>query len=65
MYTNCDVLTKSKINELQVLTDIYKPSIICLTEVLPKNTLIAYSAGMYSLNGYVLVSAKWVRSSLS
>ena len=40
MYINYDVLTKSKINELQVFVDIHKPSLLCLTEVLPKHTAL-------------------------
>ena len=54
-YTNCDVLTKTKMNELEVYIDVYSPDIICLTEVLPKNTTFDYSESMYYLKGYDLV----------
>ena len=56
-YTNCDVLTKTKLNELEVYSQLYSPDIICLTEVLPKNSIIVYCADMYFLKGYVLVSS--------
>ena len=56
-YTNCDVLTKTKVNELEVYSQLYSPDIICLTEVLPKNSIIVYCDDMYFLRGYVLVSS--------
>ncbi len=56
-YTNCDCLTKSKLNELELLMLKLKPDIVCLTEVLPKNKILHYSEGMYSIVGYTMVTS--------
>ncbi len=56
-YTNCDVLTKAKVNDLQVYTNLFSPDIICLTEVLPKTKDFIYDENMYFLSGYVLVTS--------
>ena len=55
MYTNCDCLTKSKINDLECSNKLNNPSIICLTEVLPKNRKLDYNKEMYNLTGYVIL----------
>ena len=60
-YTNCDCLTKSKLNELEVKLGQMKPDIICLTEVLPKNKLLNYNQDMYGLNGYRLIESVLVK----
>ena len=41
--TNCDGLTKSKINDLECSNKRINPSIISLTEVLPKNRKLEYN----------------------
>ena len=56
-YTNCDCLTKSKINDLECSTKLINLSIICLTEVLPKNIKLEYNKEMYNLTGYVIVDS--------
>ena len=56
-YTNCDCFTKSKINDLEVINKSTKPDIICLTEVLPKRSLLTYTAEMYNLDGYLMVTS--------
>ena len=56
-YTNCDCFTKSKINDLEVMNKLTKPNIICLTEVLPKNSILTYTEEMYTLHGYTLVKS--------
>ena len=56
-YTNCDCLTKSKINNLECSNKLINPSIICLTEVLPKNRKLEYNKEMYNLTGYVIVDS--------
>ena len=56
-YTNCDCLTKSKINYLECSNKLINPSIICLTVVLPKNRKLGYNKEMYNLTGYVIVDS--------
>ena len=56
-YTNCDCLTKSKINDLECSNQLINPSIICLTEVLPKNRKLEYNQEMYNLTVYVIVDS--------
>ena len=46
-YTNCDVLTKTKLNELEVYIQDYNPDVICLTEVLPKSMTIGYTENIH------------------
>ena len=57
MYTNCDCLPKSKINDLECSNKLINPSIICLTEVLPKSRKLEYNKEMYNLTGYVIVDS--------
>ena len=55
LYTNCDCLTKSKINNLECSNKLINPNIICLTEVLPRNRKLEYNKNMYNLTDYVIV----------
>ena len=58
-YTNCDCLTKSKIkiNNLECSNTLINSSIICLTEVLPKNRKLEYNKEIYNWTGYVIVDS--------
>ena len=56
-YTNWDCLTKSKVNDLECINKLINPSIICRTEVLPKNRKLEYNKEMYNLTGYVIVDS--------
>ena len=55
-YTNCDCLTKEKFNDLELLNQLIKPVIICLTEVLPKCFLLSYTEDMFSITRYNRIS---------
>ena len=55
-YTNIDVLTKSKLNLLEVRISLMSPDIICITEILPKNTKSKYSIDTYQLKGYNIIT---------
>ena len=57
LYTNCDCLTKSKINNLECSNTLINSSIICLTEVLPKNRKLEYNKEIYNWTGYVIVDS--------
>ena len=51
-YTNCDVLTSLKIQELSVNIDHFHPDIICITEVKPKNYQRTLTLVEYNIPGY-------------
>ena len=56
-YTNIDVLTKSKLNLLEVRISLMSLDIICITEILPKNTKSKYSIDTYQqLKGYNIIT---------
>lgn len=57
-YTNSDQLTKTKLNELFLLSKLYQPDIICITEVLPKNSIITPSDPMYAIDGYKIICSR-------
>ena len=56
LYCNIDVLTKTKLNLLDVCISTNSPDIICITEVLPKNSLVEATAETYQIWGYNLVA---------
>ncbi|MES9881396.1 MAG: reverse transcriptase domain-containing protein [Sedimenticola sp.] len=51
-YTNCDVLTNTKISELEHYVKTDSPDIIALTEVLPKRSLFTIELVNYEMEGY-------------
>ncbi len=51
-YTNCDVLTNTKISELEHYISVDSPDLIALTEVLPKRSLFTNELVNYELEGY-------------
>ena len=42
---------------MECIIKILKPNIICLTEVLPKNTILEHNSQMYTLDGYTMVDS--------
>ncbi len=48
-------MTKTKYNELLALSKQSKPDLICLTEILPKNSLLTHTEHMYILDDYKIV----------
>ena len=63
-YTNIDVLTKSKLNPLEVRISLMSPHIICTTEILPKNTQSKYSIDTYQLKGYNIITYNFQKRGL-
>ena len=53
-YSNADVLTTDKLNELKVQIDSDYPDIVCIAEVKPKNFIRTLSLVEYYINGYNL-----------
>ncbi len=51
-----DVFTKSKMNLLDVYLSKTAPNIICINEVLPKNSRFKAAANSYQINGYNLIA---------
>lgn len=56
LYTNIDVLTKSKINLLDVQIKIMQPDIICIVELLPKNVRTKPTIDAYQIRNYNIVT---------
>ena len=51
MYTNCDSLLNKR-DELDLLISSYKPRIVLLTEILPKNCLYPPEKCEFNIEGY-------------
>ena len=54
-YTNADILTAHKLNELQAHVKLEHPDIICITEVEPKNSCDKICDEAFSINGYNMI----------
>ena len=52
-YSNADVLTTDKLNELKGQIDCDYSNIVCIAEVKPKNFIRTLSLVEYYINGYV------------
>ncbi len=57
LYTNADTIT-NKFDELKVLLELHKPSIIAVTEVKPKNLATPLTKASLKLDGYKLIPNK-------
>lgn len=52
LYTNADVLSKSKMLELKQMANNENPHIISITEVYPKSSLFEITREVYQIDGY-------------
>ena len=53
-YSNADVFTTDKLNELKGQLDCDYPDVVCIAEVKPKNFIRTLSLVEYYINGYNL-----------
>ena len=52
MYTNADVLTKTKMDELREIVQEYHPSIVAVNEVMPKNMSTPRDPVEFQIKGF-------------
>ncbi len=52
IYTNIDVLTKTKKSELEAIVKLKDPDIIALTEIFPKNSMFGNDSEFFQMRGY-------------
>jgi hypothetical protein len=51
LYTNADSLN-NKLNELQAISDLYSPKVICISETLPKSNVSNIDPNQFIISGY-------------